>query len=416
MTPSKLDYAKKEISRFVVTVTERDDQDEPLGFVLERNSLVGESYKMYLCSKDRELEQYLYAHECGHIIFGHVENADIKASILSPKIKKVYEKHSELFGTSEELFEYVRHHLYNIAMDLEVNSKLFTVQDMDDFEMLVSRLAGDEAHLCRYDVYGYPPERDWKTYLMLILEDFDKFVEDDKKRLGASSDKDYLDAIKEEVQAELSSNKEKIAESYGDTHRDPERAVVNESLSFDEVAAIIYRNIFNLKPVENRRDMMYNYNRKKLNSSILIPKTLAWNEYRQRTFYILFDISGSVDSEILDKTYAMLSKMPVSDKSRIIFCDTKVCGDFLVRDKQYLTNGGGTYLAAGLEYIREKYAPKSDSILFVMSDFQDSLDRWTDELKLYKTKNIYGVEWGNYGFEDTSRVKKLFKSIWRIRC
>lgn len=416
MQPSKYDDIKEEMSRFVVTIVEDKNLKDPLGFALLRNSLLGESYKIFLNSADEELEKFLYVHECGHIIFGHVENIVVKSNILSNRIKVAYLKHPTLFGTFSDFFEYIKRYIYNIAMDLEVNSKHFSEDDIIYFNKILSAFLGTDAKVCYPKDYSYPLSRGWREYLQLMLDDIDKFIEKDKKRKGAKSDAEYGSMVKKDVEDELSSNKESKAndierKSIGDEGGKVEEARINKLLSFDSVKKDIMKSVFHLTPTENKRDMMYNFNRKKTNSGILIPKTLQWNEFRQQAFYAIFDISGSVDDTLIDKCYSMFYEIAniVGKKSRIIFCDHQVEGDFLIKDRKFLKSNGGTDIAKGIEYVRQKY-DRSNSIVFIMSDFCDYLDKWEYQLKRMKTKLIYGICWDKNASFDF--IKKYFKNIW----
>lgn len=419
MQPSKYDDIKEEMSRFVVTIIEDKDLKDPLGFALLRNSLLGESYKIFLSSANEELEKFLYVHECGHIIFGHVENTATKSSILSNRIKAAYSKHPTLFSTFSDFFEYVKRYMYNVAMDLEVNSKSFSEDDIIYFDKILSAFLSIDAKACYPKDYNYPLSRGWREYLQLILDDIDKFIEEDKKRKGAKSDAEYSAMIKKDVENELLQNKESKADeieqkSIGRGGGKVEEARLNKLLSFDSVKKDIMKSVFHLTPTENRRDMMYNFNRRKSNSSVLIPKTLQWNEFRQQAFYVIFDISGSVDDNLIDKCYSMFYEIAsiVGKRSRIIFCDHQVEGDFLIRDRKFIKSGGGTDIARGIEYVRQKY-DYSNSVVFIMSDFYDYLDKWEYQLKRMKTKLIYGICWDKNA--DFSFIKKYFKNVWLVQ-
>ena len=98
-----------------------------------KNEVCGDIYRIFIDKKyekaGQEIEDGLYMHEAGHIIFGHLKNSATKNSIQKMKVRAAYPKVAKRFDSQEQFEKYFDKMLFNIVEDFEVNSKLFTEED-----------------------------------------------------------------------------------------------------------------------------------------------------------------------------------------------------------------------------------------------------------------------------------------------
>ena len=140
------------------------------------------------------------------------------------------------------------------------------------------------------------------------------------------------------------------------------------------------------------RDQMYNWNRKKMNSNIIIPRDKTIEHFSLANVVVIIDVSGSVSRKSVEDTLASIENMKGNfnkDKSRLISWDTHLVSDSTWRSMHIDYSEGGTDIACGIEYAK-KYLKKDNDKLFVISDFQDTLQEWFSVLKTLKC-NKYGI-------------------------
>ena len=139
--------------------------------------------KIFLPSKDinEELNHYLFVHEAGHIIFSHSLNTPTTEKILEGRLLEVYEKNIHLFKNKKSFFKTFYSHIFNIAQDFEVNSKLFTSEEFDYLEKLITDYIGKNGRGCWPEDYGFPIGESWRFYLNMIIEDLPTFLKNYKK-------------------------------------------------------------------------------------------------------------------------------------------------------------------------------------------------------------------------------------------
>ena len=152
---------------------------------------------------------------------------------------------------------------------------------------------------------------------------------------------------------------------------------------------------------ELKRDPLYLYNRG-INRTVLAPTYK--NKVRQTTkpkVVYLIDVSGSMNSNLIGRIIKSISKEMSSIrgglKYDIITWNTDLVDHFKDIDPNKpapkLYSGGGTRMARGIEFFKKNY--KTDSILVLISDFEDYLDEWarvTDDMSSY---DLYAF---NYGY------------------
>lgn len=149
------------------------------------------------------------------------------------------------------------------------------------------------------------------------------------------------------------------------------------------------------KKIENvRNNEMYYYNRRKYGDKYIIAKQTKEDVYRPGNMYILVDCSGSIDRQaiatLLTCTRSLSKKC--GPKSRVIWWDTNLCADKPLREKQDPMCGGGTDIGSGIAYVRDKYLKSSNDKLIIISDYEDTLAKWSQELDRVKN-DVTGICW-----------------------
>ena len=182
----------------------------------------------------------------------------------------------------------------------------------------------------------------------------------------------------------------------GDGHFLTETNLDFESLHFERgLKSFIQKNcIAEVKRI-SRTDPLYNYNRRK-SGSVLIPKLIEHNSYRPGNIYVVVDVSSSVSIKLVKSIIELLQQLhsKFGPTSRIITWDTDLCSDCkLMTDiKKLHISGGGTSIAKGIKFANENYLNSTEDKLFIISDFEDNLDEWTEELKNVKG-TVTAVRW-----------------------
>lgn len=161
-----------------------------------------------------------------------------------------------------------------------------------------------------------------------------------------------------------------------------------------------------LRPGHN--DALYNYNRNKYSSDVLIPKRTSYEVYQPSNLYILLDVSSSVNENLVYSIIRVFREM--SDKySKTVFVtwNTDLVAEWNIKDNIIIIGGGGTNLEPGIAYIKNKYKPSEKDVFFIMSDFMDNLDGWKTELSTIKAKK-YAVNWCPCYTPENPGFKKVF--------
>lgn len=391
------------------------------------NTLCGTIYTIYLNNSDKELKDYLYMHECGHIIFSHVRNMDMRADrFLNSKLQASYSRIAKFFNNNTTDFEIFKNMLFNIVMDFEVNSRLFTQSEWDFMNERVSILTNNPGSKGMWPGdYGFPSGLTWNEYLNLILmnpEDFftqirkliknrvNKFKMENPSHITQSEYEEHLEEMKNKKldDSEMEELKKLSQDHENATFEVPNGLMEGRTTgsykpvhidfkicsSYDEMLNQIIKE---LKINDNSfvtRDILYNSNRRKFNTNIIIPKELHKTvSIPARKLYLLFDVSGSVDAKMIFDFISTFSKIKNHFRNvQIITWNTQLVREWNINDQIQNLYGGGTNIAYGIKYVNRKYNLKNKDVLFVISDFQDNLNAWEKELTPIKA-NKYAINW-----------------------
>ena len=163
---------------------------------------------------------------------------------------------------------------------------------------------------------------------------------------------------------------------------------------------------------DSKKDIMYLYNRG-INRSVIAPtirrKTTISNE---PTIVFLIDISGSMDTRLVDRILNTISKnmkrIGRGLKYNIITWSTCLGEHIQNIDPRKgvprISMGGGTRMAKGMEFFKENYGP--EAIMILISDFEDYLEEWHRVELTMPEYTMYGF---NYGSSRYNQEFKYFK-------
>lgn len=216
----------------------------------------------------------------------------------------------------------------------------------------------------------------------------DQASEDPANARGAASSPDVGDAAGEpEWSGEA---------GLGVGHAAKERPDVIPLGNGRQLARYLEQQAFSKKIENLRQNTMWNYNRRKYGEVDIISKLTKENVYRPGNIYIIVDCSGSIDERAIGKMLDVIKQLSkkCGPKSRVIWWDTRLCSDKLLRSEQKPICGGGTDIAGGIAYVRKNYLKNSNDKLIIISDYYDTLSKWVRECRLIKN-DITGICWTN---------------------
>ncbi len=406
MDPSKLSEVKQKMQGVLYDVEYSPDLYEPsIAYTYSRmNSLVGTVYKIFVNNKDPLFAQYLFIHECGHVIFSHAKDMELREDkFLNLKILGAYNKVKAELDEKENLLNYFRSMVYNVVMDFEVNSKLYTEEEWKFMNRRLNEFMGtkDQSGMWPED-YGFPLGLTWNEYLNLILLKPESFIRKLGEGTGQSQTKEKRGKPEKKKNDELIARIKKLAGEHGESSF-AEPSGHKEGLARDEHGSVgidfeeynnqeqlirkINRVLYVSRNTPSRRDVLYNANRRKYDTQILIPKNINEIRHYKAHLFLLFDVSGSMNSSELNDLMETFNafKTLFSDTIAVSWAENKMA-EWRLGDKIPKVFGGGTYIALGIKYIRDVYGLNKNDVLFVISDFCDYLNEWTEVLETMHCK------------------------------
>ena len=174
----------------------------------------------------------------------------------------------------------------------------------------------------------------------------------------------------------------------------------------------LLKAVYNKTVLNTRQDPVYYYNRKKYNSNVMISRSREEQLWRPGNIILLVDCSGSINDTAIGtmvKTVRRIAKK-CGPKSRIIWWDTFLEGDYSLNADKGPKGYGGTNIAKGIKYVRQHYLRQSNDKLVIISDYADSLTQWYDEVKKIKN-DVVGLCW-LYSRDKTETAKQYLSNWW----
>lgn len=178
-----------------------------------------------------------------------------------------------------------------------------------------------------------------------------------------------------------------------------------------ELAKYIEREAFSRKVENVHSNIMYYYNRRKYGTVDVVTKETKENIYRPGNIYVVVDCSGSIDEKAIKKMLNVIKSLSkkCGPKSRVIWWDTRLCKDTLLREPQEAICGGGTDIGEGIKYVKDKYLKNSNDKLFIISDYYDSLGKWYKEVEPLKN-DVLGICWTNNSIKENTSLDKFIEN------
>ena len=465
---------------------------QPMAFACRSRNTTG-VYEVYVNPNvPYECREPLELHEFGHVIFTHMSLLENQRKILVQKIMSYwnrFEKHIEdnVLATKEDIqkaSKIICDAILNIAMDYEVNSKLFTDDEWKTFVEYIQwasiKAAADAPnttkeelekiiewlnnksedkdllfHPCWPEDEGFPKGLDYRQYIDLMLMRPDNAMDAIKKALGKTdsgsgdgngsgsgksnhggkiSKSDLERILKEQNDAnnEASNDAKEDAEKQDDAEQGTSSNAARDKLnqggwspnghSVDKriydyknskaLGRKILNEIINKQVLMCRQDNLYYYNRQKYNSNLLISKMKSEDLYRPGNIYLLVDCSCSIGSDVIEAIIGVVKNISkkCGPHSRIIWWDTALAGDYPLKELKGPTHCGGTAISHGIHYVSEKYLKRSNDKLIVLSDYEDSLHMWYDELEKIRKNDCLGICWGSFKGNATETIKRVCRT------
>lgn len=160
--------------------------------------------------------------------------------------------------------------------------------------------------------------------------------------------------------------------------------------------------------VDMKKDNLYLYNRG-INRTVIAPVIRRKTTIsREPTITFLIDISGSMDTKLVDRILNTIAKKMKKIgrglKYNIITWSTQL-GEHITdidprKGVPRISMGGGTRMARGIEFFKEHYGP--ESVLIVISDFEDYLEEWKRVESGMSQYTMWGFNYGYTSYENTS--------------
>ena len=303
-----------------------------------------------------------------------------------------------------------------------------------------NRIAGEEGdfQFCYPANKGWPEKLDWMTYMILLVKNLDDTMQQVMKQIGdklagkglptgnsggpgndsnngqnqnggkkISQDvlDDYANETGKEDDAENDANGGMMGDDEDDGDEDGEGAggatgrnrggnnrgrghggikVEFETCdTFDSFTKFLRKTCLGKKNRRLNSDVLYNSNRGKFASRVVVPRRHLIEKWMPTECHIIVDVSGSVPTDYVERVINSIidtnSGIDLKN-SHIIFCDTHVVSDEIMSARtKSVYAGGGTEIANGIRYVKEKgYCKKKTDKLFVISDFEDDLNNWVE--------------------------------------
>lgn len=200
----------------------------------------------------------------------------------------------------------------------------------------------------------------------------------------------------------------------GHSRSDEEATTTNYTLDRN-VRSFIEKCCLGNASTYEKQDPLYNYNRGKCgHDGVMRMRTSVQQVYRPGNLIAVIDVSGSVDTELVKALLNELAKYRrnFGYRSRIIFWDTDLVDDIEFKNfDSKIRRGGGTEIASGIAYAKQYLKSDADK-LFIISDFEDYLDRWVHEIETLRS-DVFGICWGGADgkkmLQDACGKKKVAK-------
>lgn len=419
--------------------------EHQLGYCRRNNR----NYEINLADDTGSLDTYtsVLIHEIGHIYYGHMDVNNIK------EIKRIKElcKQKGYDFASTMIFYGGPMSFLNIAMDLEINTKLL---EQENFDAIYNNLGVNIVSRDAYDIpYDAPCDtfRDYYEYLfkyvkdnpdqmpdVMVMNDIpfndgsgvdgddqsgssqqqsgtgDSEIDDLLKNDEAAQNKDSKEPgkssnVAQQIEKNNESNKSRGAGKSGNTSDN----ITIEGDSAEDIKKFIQDIISEKRLPTYQHDSLKHYNRRTRPSTGILydskrrkPATIK----HSKKLLICIDISGSMDTVDIRTAISSLQDIfrSIHPDSKVVTCNTQIDAEYpITKLPSYISTGGGTDMSAGI-----KYATKNGfTDVLIYSDFDTSISEMIQSIG--KNMNLYAIAVGKYyeNVRDWNEYEKLNKKI-----
>lgn len=254
-----------------------------------------------------------------------------------------------------------------------------------------------------------------------LANEFNDMDEEAMKKLQEAAEAAEDD--EDEGASDIADAMSSLGESYSPVAGNNKRNGIIDVKKSRVLEKKVLEAVFNKVIFNARQDPVYNYNRKKYNSDVLVPKAREEQLWRPGNIVLLVDCSGSINDNAISAMISCVKQVAkkCGPKSRIVWWDTQLRGDYPLRKNKGPSYYGGTDIARGITYVKQHYLKQSNDKLIIISDYYDSLEGWMDILSSIKN-DVVGLCWlhasGNENtkeyisnFIDDSKVNAFLKKL-----
>ena len=382
-----------------------------------------------------EVEICLLLHELGHIYYGHMD-IDLKQELVDVK-KLATSKGYDYEATM--LFYGGPVSFLNIAMDLEINTKLLTVDNIKTIEdgtgiQIVTRerfeITGNEDEFRDYYIplFEFAKNNNASQIAEEVknaIKNLIKDLPDSGSDIDSTGDSEIDGLIRKEDyvggndKAQRKNKKEETnvddyEDSIGrsDTGEEDKTVEITEGSSVEDIEKFLLSIIHMDRTQLYKQDSIKHYNRgsRRNDNGLLYTATRrkAGNIRQSKKLGIVIDISGSMETKrIMDAMRSLREVFNLIHRdSEVITCNTRVCDTFPITNLPDDINiGGGTAMDEGLKYFVEK--DFTDVVIY--SDFDTDIDALLGEMS--PRTAVYSIKVANYAISGWDEWKEVNKKI-----
>lgn len=316
-----------------------------------------ENYDVVIAAdiKEEEIRDIVLLHEIGHIFFNHL---DVDSNEELNAIKKIFKK-------LNKPFEWISFYggpfsFLNLAMDLEVNSKLLTFNNVQKINKYLSKY---KSHIYTVDYFDFEVMDNFRDYYIPLIQR----LKEDTKKINTFKDVPFdLNDIKDSEIKEKAKNEEGIIPKSKEPIRgkgyskeqilkeDKEDLNIIEESSENIKNFIL--NVLKKTSPEWKEDhfKIYNRNIRPNKDSIFYISKKRKLSSNTRKMCFLIDVSNSMDPSSLIEVLSTLNDLitHIAPFSKIVTWNTNLEQEFNLNQKiQNLRIGGNTDMAAAVDYI-----------------------------------------------------------------
>jgi hypothetical protein len=325
--------------------------------------------------------------EKGHILFGHLEADEREQSAERAAFERaMLAKRSTLLSflpddAGKRLSFYTTYlwkRFLETARIIEIKSKLFHDDDSPK-------------------EFGMEPGLNWKSYLHLLSENpavsLPRII-GEKGILSSAAISSLvhtdINADKENGPENQNNGKQKWGRTLHQTKTAAGGSYTVTGTCLRQLPDILRERSLALKKIKMTNDLFYYENRNKYKTGLLMPRRRKVEKLAAGNVVILLDVSGSIPDMFTESAVnAIIEAQNTFDAegSRLVRWAANLVDDTDIFNIHKVIGGGGTLLAAGIEYCK-KYTGDNSSF-FIISDLQDEIADWIESAKtMYARKTV----------------------------